>query len=204
MNNLITKFSFCIVCLAITGCTTTSLQITSQPESAEVTLISKEKMPVKIGKTPVSVDSQKFPQILRENFEIQAVKSGFSSQSVVIPKLSQMGADGKINFNLESLPLPEFCQSQEKSLSEIARGVAEVSNLMQSKKLGEANILVQILMSKFETVSVLHDIQGNIFFLQKNFSKALESYKKSNELDPSNTATQRMIKKIEQLQGQGT
>jgi hypothetical protein len=82
----------------------------------------------------------------------------------------------------------------------MARGIAEVSNLIFKKKYPEAGILVQTLIGKFTTVATLYDLQGNVFYLQRDLTRALESYKKSNSITPNNLQTVRMIERLEQLQ----
>lgn len=187
---------------AVVGCTTQGLRVQSAPEGADVWVHLFGGSPLKVGKTPLELDARNTPGIFTESFQVQVSKEGYQPQSVLVPKLSTMGGTGRVNFNLEDAALPKVCQAQETSFNEMARGVAEVSNYIQTKRFTEASSLLQPLLAKFNSVAVLHDLQGNIHFLQKDLNRALDSYKKSNALSPNNPTTLRMIQRIQQLQGQ--
>jgi len=191
-----------ILCGAITNCSSQSLRVQSSPEGADVTVLNSNRSPQKMGKTPIELSSRTNPEIFSDAFQIQVSKEGYQPQAVLVPKLATTGGTGRVSFNLEDTTLPKVCQVQEDAFNEMARGVAEVSTFVQRKKYGEATSLVQALLTKYNGVSVLYDLQGNIFYLQKNLARALDSYKKSNSLSPNNPQTLRMISRIQQLQGQ--
>lgn len=186
------------------GCSTHSLKVQSSPEGAEVTIFSANRSPQKMGKTPLELNSKSNPEIFADSFQVQVVKEGYQPQAALIPKSSTTGSSGRVNFNLDDTALPKICNVQEEAFNEMARGVAEVSTSVQRKKYVEAGSQVQSLITKYSGVSVLYDLQGNIFYLQKDLARSLEAYKKSNALYPNNPQTLRMITHIQQLQGQPT
>jgi len=190
------------IACAATRCSSPSLRIQSSPEGAEVTIIYSDRSPQKVGKTPLEITAKSNPEIFAGNFQVQVAKEGFQPQTALIPKMATTGGAGRINFSLEDTTLPKVCQMQEDAFSEMARGVVEVSTFVQRKKYAEASGLVQSLITKYGGVSVLYDLRGNIYYLQKDLARALDSYKKSNNLFPNNPQTLRMISHIQQLQGQ--
>lgn len=188
------------ILVLISACASKGLQVSSAPESSDVSILSPGRGRQQVGKTPILLDSQNAPALFDDFSEIQISKPGFQTQSTMVPKMA-LGGTGRLHAVLQESTLPKVCQSQEESFNEMARGVAETSNLIQKKSYPEAAALVNQLIAKFGSVSVLHDLQGNIFYLQKDLSRALEAYRKSNALSPNNSSTIRMIQKLEMLQG---
>lgn len=189
-----------VALLILSGCATQGLQVSSVPEGADVYIVSASRGRQEVGKTPIQLDSRNTPGLFDNVVEVQISRTGFQTQSTLVPKMS-LGGTGTLHAILQESSLPKVCQSQEDSFNEMARGVAEASNLIQRKSYSEASSLVNQLIARYGTVSVLHDLQGNIFYLQKDLQKALEAYRKSNALSPNNPSTVRMIQKLEKLQG---
>lgn len=197
----------CIVALvctnALLGCATSTLKVTSLPEGAEVSIIAPDRAPVKIGKTPIEIEARVYPELFQESVQVQVAKDGHSPLTVLVPRLP-VGGVGRINLNLQQAELPKVCQSQSDSINLLAKGIADSASLVQRKRVDEAIRLLEDLSSKFGTVPVVHDLLGNVYYLQRNMDRALESYRRSNKLNPNNIDTIRMIERIEQMQGRGS
>lgn len=189
--------------IAVCGCVSNSrLRVQSNPDGADIYLTAQNRTPQKVGKTPMELDPSQHQDLFKESVQIQVVKEGFSPQGVLVPRLA-LGGGGHVQFNLAETALPKVCQVQEQSYNDIARGVAEASALIQRRRLPEALSLVQNLTVKYDTISSLYDLQGNIYYLQKDLNRALEAYQRSNNLTPNVPATLRMIDRLHELQGQG-
>lgn len=186
--------------LGLVSCETTrSLTVRSQPEGVEIAIVSNN-VTRKLGSTPITLDAQSTPELFNSVVQVQASKSGLLTQSVLVPRVP-MGGTGSLFFNMETASLPQSCQAQSDTINEIARGITMVTGMIQQKRLEEAFGLNKNLIMKYIDVAVLYEIEGNIYYLQKNFSKALESYRKSDSLLPNNNSTVRMIQKLEQMLG---
>ena len=185
------------------GCTSSTLRVRSVPDGAEVTYISRDGNPVRVGNTPLELDSVNSPGIFSEPTQIQVRKDGYTPQSVLVPKFGLMGGSGQVNFVLSQTELPKICNTNNDIASEIARGVTEISSLIQRKRYQDANGLLQSLIVKYPGLSVLYDLKGNIAFLQKNLTVALDAFKQSNSMAPNNPATLNMIERLQTLQGGG-
>ncbi len=197
-------FQITAMIFVIAGCASEGLRVYSTPDGAEVSVLSQNRPTIKVGKTPVEIDSKSVPELFTDSLQVQVSKEGYTPQSVLVPKLSAMGGTGRVSFNLEDTALPKACVDQQDAFNEVARGVAEASSLLQRKKLIEASTLLLSLTSKFSSVAVLYDLQGNVLYLQKDFNRALEAYKRSNVLTPNNPQTLRMINKIQEMLGAKT
>lgn len=189
--------------LSFIGCASSTLKVSSLPDGADVTVISQDRAPVKIGKTPIEIESRNFPELFQDAVQVQVSKDGHSPLSVLVPRLPTGGV-GRINLNLQQTELPKVCQNQSDSINSLAKGIADSASLVQRKKMDEAIRILEDLSSKFGTVPVVHDLLGNVYYLQRNLDRALESYRRSNKLNPNNIDTIRMIERIEQLQGRGS
>lgn len=188
---------------ALGGCATSTLKVSSLPEGADVSIIAPDRAPVKIGKTPLEIESRNYPELFQESVQVQVAKDGHSPLTVLVPRLPN-GGTGRINLNLQQSELPKVCQNQSDSINLLAKGIADSASLVQRKKMDEAVRLLEDLSSKFGTVPVVHDLLGNVYYLQRNMDRALDSYRRSNKLNPNNIDTIRMIERIEQLQGRGS
>lgn len=193
-----------VMCTALWGCASSELKILSTPEGSEITARLPNQPPVRLGQTPYTLKQKERPELFSSALHVTVKKDGYSPQAILVPLASVLGSQGQLNFSLEDSPLPKACQAKDSDFNDFARGVADVANLLQRKRYDEANTIVQGLLLRFSTVSVLYDLQGNIFYLQKDLKKALVSYTRSIELSPNNSQTQAMIERIRQLQGQGS
>lgn len=199
MKSLFQMSVLIVLSLLFNACSTSSLNVKTTPEGAEVVVITRDGASIKIGKTPVDLSTQNFGALFSEPTTVKVSKEGYSSQSVLVPPLNFGGGRGHLQFNLEEAALPKVCTAQVDQMNELAQGVAEVSNQIQKKRYLEAQMQLQNLFVKFDTVAVLYDLQGNVFYLQRDLGRALASYKRSNLLSPNNTQTLRMIRKIQEI-----
>lgn len=188
---------------ALGACATSTLKVSSLPEGADVSILAPDRAPVKIGKTPLEIESRTYPELFKDSVQVQVAKDGHSPLTVLVPRLPS-GGIGRINLNLQQAELPKVCQNQSDAINVLAKGIADSASLVQRKRMDEAIRLLEDLSSKFGTVPVVHDLLGNVYFLQRNMDRALESYRRSNKLNPNNIDTIRMIERIEQLQGRGS
>ncbi len=192
-----------ILFLFSVGCATSSLRVSSTPEGADVTLIAGDRAPISVGKTPLELDQKNQPELFQSALQMQFSKEGHAPVSVIVPRLPSGGV-GRINANLQTSVLPKVCQNQSESINVLAKGIADSASYVQRKRLDDASKLLEELGEKFGTVPVIYDLLGNVYYLQKNLGKALDSYRKSNRLNPGNIETIRMIERIEQLQGRSS
>src|SRR5690606_20161726 len=112
----------------VAGSSASQLRVESNPPGAEGPVINPDDTRQAGGQTPITLNREKTPALFKQDVQIQISKDGYLPQSVVLPKISN-GASGRVAFNLEQTALPPVCQAKVESFSEIARGVAEVSNL---------------------------------------------------------------------------
>lgn len=182
------------------GCASGGLRVNSTPEKAEVFLAYEGEQPNKIGETPLKLDSHMIQENRGRYMTISVKKDGFQTETAVVPN-GMMKSEIEMSSYLQEYKLPLQCQDQTAAIERISRGVAQAQSLLQTNRLVEAQGQLSMLLADFPNVSVLHDLIGNVHYINKNLEMAYASYKKSLELNPSNVDTQRMVSKIQGIIG---
>jgi tetratricopeptide (TPR) repeat protein len=182
------------------GCISSSINVDSVPQGADVFTSQLGEVPTKVGQTPMVLDVTSF-KMAREPVTILAVKHGYKKESVLMPA-SSLGQAAKVGFFLTEDITQRGTQDLDASLEEMARSVAKIQELIRNKEFEQALTNINGLLLKYPNISTLYGLQGNTYYLQRNIEKALQSYKKAEVIAP-NMETQRMIHKLEGIRGGG-
>ncbi len=182
-----------ILLFLMAGCTSSTLKVESDPSDAEVHYILSGQAPRRLGKTPLTVSPPS-----NKPYQIGISKENFETSYVVLP--SSLTSDTTEVFIIlkESVTGSQANLSKE-SINKVVRGVAESQKLIKNKDYEQAESLLLALKGEFSFVSVIYDLLGNVYYLKKDIPKALDSYKKSSQLQPGNPDTDRMIRRLEQM-----
>lgn len=183
-----------------TGCAVGTLRVNSTPDKADVYVAYEGEQPTKVGETPLNLDGRLINENRGKYITVSIKKEGFQPENVIIPN-SAMKSSIDMSSRLAENKLPLQCQDQMASIEKISRGVAQVQSMLQSSRLVEAQGQLSMLITDFPDVSVLHDLMGNVHYINKNLEMAYASYRKSLELNPTNVDTQRMVSKIQGIIG---
>ena len=181
-----------IVSYTSIGCGTSQIQISSQPDNAEVYISSKTMSAKKLGVTPINLNESEISSS-NESYQITISKLGYENATALIPATT-------INRTVSlSLKLQELTSSKNKSTDElqrIASQVAETQNLIKTKDFVQAEKNLLMMISQNPNIATFHELLGNVYYLKKDTQSALASYKKANDLYPGNPDTMRMINKL--------
>lgn len=195
------------------SCVTGQITITSFPSNSDV-IVKDTRGEIKAtGKTPFTLDLSKdfFSQT---DFAVMDVEqNGFVSQSYVIPK-TYFNSDHTINVTLKKNIIAQIkddegkleidqCETvSKKSMNNLSKGIATAQSNMMRNQWQVATAKLSNLISQYPFVSVLHDLQGNVHYLQKHYDQALVAYERSLKIDPENVETAIMVRKLRQITGQ--
>jgi len=203
-----------LLCWLIQSCATGQLQLSSIPEDSSVQLISNRGEIKSLGKTPVSMNMQQLFLNASDFAFIRVEKDGYHSQSFVIPRTAlpsnheisvslEQKAEAKVAPVAEVVPptpvaveLDKCAQLSKENMTRLSKGVAVVQSLILKRDVEVAKVRLSNLIADFPYISVLYDLQGNIYYLQKNYSEAVLAYEKSLELEPENMETAFIVKKL--------
>ena len=86
-------------------------------------------------------------------------------------------------------------------MNELASGVAIVQARIAKKEYDVALIKLSSLSAKFPYVSVIWDLLGNVYYIEKKYENSLEAYEKSLNIDSSNASTANMVKRLKEILG---
>jgi tetratricopeptide (TPR) repeat protein len=156
------------------------------------------KPPQKVGQTPLKLEATELAT-LSDSFVVTIQKPGFKQESIFISS-KNLPYKGEISANLTEEFAGAGTMNLQATMEEIARGVAQVQNLLRSRDYDQALNALSILISKYPSVATLYGLEGNIYYLQKNVDKALNAYQRANKL-AANPETERMINRLEELRG---
>ncbi len=214
MRNFLHKIFGITLFMTLTNCATGVLELTSQPSESEVFLVDSNGAKSTLGKTPVVTDSAKLFDRADKGFvQISVEKEGYASQAIIFPR-TVMGSNHKINLNLKesdatrlAAEAPKLDQCQEisqDSMNKLSEGIASAQAAILRKNYEVALVRIGDLISRHPSIAVLYDLQGNIYYLQNQYPKALKAYQTSLKLVPSNMETAIMARRLGELGGNTT
>lgn len=182
--------------LSLTGCVSAGLHVQSEPAGADVYFKSSEGTLTKIGTTPLNVDADRLPPS-RSAFQITLSKEGYLSENFVIPA-AKLPQDTQISVSLR-----ENSKKSEDRLDHVASNVASIQQLIRNRDLERAEQTLQLMVTQYPEVATFHELLGNVFYLKKDLSQALSSYRRAANLNPKNIETRNMIQRLSQYQSGG-
>jgi len=171
----------------LSSCSTSELRVESNPAGAEVIVIDSSKSPKKMGVTPLVLNRENTPQLFTHAIQVNLSRDGYKSESVFVPETS-MNAQGQLVVQLN--------REEATLVNSTSAAVAEIQRLVFKKKYPEAERMLQDTLVKSPSVAVLHSLLGNVYYLEKNISRALDSYRRAQALDPSNGEVEKLIQKL--------
>jgi hypothetical protein len=203
-KNIKSKINFILILsiihISLLGCSTSGkLHVETDPPGADIFVIADNQPPRKIGQSPMTVEEGAIGTA-RATYRISINKAGFQPDSLLIAPFL-MPRETRIMTKLKPLTLPASCQNSEESISRVAQGVAEIQALIRAKDFENAEKKLIVFTTDYSTISVFFDLLGNVHYLKKNLDQALIAYRKSYAINPQNSGTARMIKKIESIRG---
>lgn len=181
----------------IAGCSSGAIRVESQPEGADVLLSMSGQPPRKIGVTPMLVTDSNLVSS-RDSFQLTLAKDGFISQSVVVPP-SNMSREATVQIQLQNMPTQKNAEQSTVELQRVASAVSDIQGLLRGRRWDEAEGRITMMLTQYPTVATFHELMGTTLYLKKDLGRALASFRRASELNPTNLDLNRMINKIEGL-----
>ena len=190
------KIVLVVLLLTLTSCASiinagSQVELTSLPAGAEIWQIKSGSPLRKLGETPMILTTKEVSELDAEPTQLRMQKDGFRAQNILLNATPRSRT--QIYIKLDEVI------SEDKLLAELAKQIAEVQFLISKKDYAIAETQALQLTGKFPTISVAWDLLGNIYFIQKSYSKALSVYRKSLEIEPTNSGASRMVRRLESL-----
>lgn len=182
------------------GCSfaATKVDLTSEPKGAQVVLISSNGREDTVGETPLQLNQQNLRSGDQGMTRIKLNKEGFVTEQILLENLAT-GKQGSIHVTMK--PLANWSQAfvdeqANRYLTDVASTTAEIQGATIKGDYGKAESLARTLITRYPKLAIGWTLMGNIYFLQKRVSDALEAYQKSLTIDPSSQQTRDVIERI--------
>ncbi len=175
----------------------TKVKVTSTPPKANIyqAINGQKKL---LGKTPLLLTNVEAEEIGHglQLLQIQIEKDGYIPENFSV-QLGR-GQEVKINSTLKSVVDWKDNESPAgaKVLDYFSRELQAANNLIQAKKFPEAHSKLNTLISQYQEVSILYDLQGSLFLLQGQKNQAIKSYEKSLSINPLNLTTRDFLQEL--------
>lgn len=182
----------------LVGCSTAMLTLRSNPPKAQI-FAGPLGTPTRnlIGETPLTISASDLEAKVGKpgpvSFELK--KEGFVPSRAVVTDLSSID----LALDLE-LVAENGLEDQEK-LNAAINGLFECRRLTKVGKTAEALKLATELKKNYPQMAAAYEIEGGLYYLNKKYKEALDSYGMAAHLDPKNPAVARMHGRLETLLG---
>ena len=198
-------YIFIVIMMTSLGCSIMpkKIDIVSTPPGAEVIIYDQKDNHKLLGVTPLSIDEKDFKNFQDQILHFKVNKNGYINEQIYITKID-FGLHGAININLT--PTTDWNSAYQnedalKYLSDVAKLAAQIQSHTINKDFINAEDKAKILTTRYPKLAVGWNLLGNVYYLQKRIGQAIESYKKSYELDPNDSATKDVLNRISGQQG---
>ena len=173
-------------------------EILSTPSDVEVFIKKTPKdTPQKLGKTPLKLKANEvFSKIgEQKTFLIKLEKEGFKSYEVVLVKSENV--DMKLDFLLEINPKYKIINKHDLLISDLFK----IQRLIRSNNLSEAITKLEGLEKENKDFSVITELKGIAYYMQKDLNKALSMFRMAFSKNPDNQDAYKMKVYIEKKLG---
>lgn len=132
--------------------------------------------------------------------QIEIAKEGFTQKEIIV---SESPRNFDINFSIE-LREPEKDGNESQPMNQTVDKLFEVQRLVKVGRLEDALEMIKILQASQPNIAAANEMQGGIFFIQKDIPKALDAYRKAVRLNPDNSEALSMMRYLENLTNPNT
>jgi tetratricopeptide (TPR) repeat protein len=188
--------------IVLTSCASnTTVSIKSNPEKAKIYVSDFNSDEKKyLGETPYSGTSKDIKTMTNGSGPVFLTleKDGYFSQRIFVTELN--AAEMAVNLSLK----PERAIEESFSLDEVISGLFESQRLVKSKRYEEALSLLAKLEEKAPYISIIYELRGGVYFIQKNYTGALEAFSLALKYNPKNVEARRLKNALQELNDQPT
>jgi|GEM_PF-592274 len=159
------------------------LSITSNPEQAEVWVRQNSNNPgVKIGKTPLKLSMNEVVNNYAKSnvFILEIVKEGFETYRLLLTRTGsndiELAVNMEVSKNLKMV----------KDVDYLVNQLFDIQRQIRVKDYTNAISKLEQLEKDFPHYSVVYELKGSAYYLNKDFAKALSYYRKAFSINPEN------------------
>lgn len=197
-----------IIILNLVACASGVIVIDTLPPAADIYIKAKTTEDFQlVGKAPYKVTLSEFIEKYKVDgsFGLEARSEGYLPHSALVTEVPQ-NADVNVFLNLKAEPkLGENKEAEETArLNLVMDQLFETQRLVKVGRYDDALSQLSRLQEKNPSLSAIFEMQGGVYYMQKDYPKALDSYEKAVRLNPSNLEVASMKKYLEKFVSKGT
>lgn len=182
-------YVFCLGCA-----NSTVIKVNSSPSDAVVMLRSiGTTNSEKVGNTPLNISGEELAKknLKNSHLVLEIQKEGYHTKTVLLTEYTDVDID--LSLNLE--PYDKILNA--KKYDSLTQQLFEIQRLIRIKSYEEALKITKDLQKDFPELSVTYELEGSIYYLQKDFTKALSAFNSSYAKNNDNTFSLKMKKILE-------
>lgn len=187
-------FNALAILILVSCSSTTVISVKSDPVGADVYIKNMgSDAKEKIGVTPLVLEGEKFEALKLKDGPLVVVveKDGHSKEQVLLSDTNSV--DIELSLKLTASDKLE----NAKQMDDISGKLFEVQRFIRTKNYPEALKLTTQLKDLYPEISVANELEGSIYYLQKDYKKSLEAFNQAYSKNTENTFALKMKKVLE-------
>lgn len=181
------------------GCSSNNtFKVTSSPEGAEVFARSvKSDTYSKLGVTPLVLEtSQIKDDSLKEGpIYLELRKEGHEKSNILVTEMSSQDLEIYMKMTVQE----KFQDAMR--FDEVGNYLFETQRLIRLQNYEEAHKEIDKVLKDYPELSISHEMKGGIYYLEKKYKEALNSFRIAFRNNPKNMVARRMKAILEQQLG---
>ncbi len=180
------------------GCSSVPFKVVSEPEQAEVFVVTSEGVEKSLGLTPLTKTKKELEEVFQQNSPGELVKfvvkkDGFKRLDIMLP----LNAGGSLGTQL-NLTLAKTTSSADelKTAQNIIDQLFKAQQYARTKQLERALIEVDKILEQFPKFERAMTMKAAILYGQGQFRKSLKWYEGAVDVNPQLTSAMQMAAKI--------
>jgi len=177
----------------LVGCATT-ISFESQPTGAEIHArrLGSDTQPQVVGQTPLQMKTSDFEKLFSAPgpSEIEFRKDGHQPSKIVMTQT--INSDITLSMQLS----PSNGLDDIDQLNARIDQAFEIQRLARAGKFDEALAKIKTIQKEAPQLSVSYEIEGGIYYLQKKYKQAFDSFTQAAKYNPRNVQAIRMRQKM--------
>jgi hypothetical protein len=197
-RNLKNVWTLLPIALWVQGCATGKVSLQSVPSDADVYVAGLGKeTPKLIGKTPLDLKSNSIEQELGHAgpFVVEMKKEGYLPVRTILIDIPSTDV-------LVSLELGKTAGLDDSDkLNAVIDQLFEAQKQIRSGRYDRAIELLKQVEQRFPQISATYELEGGVYYIQKNYKDALGAFSNVVKYEPNNVAALRMKSLLEKELG---
>jgi len=151
-------------------------------------LDTKTGVPKSIGKTPLDIPLSRLEQYLKDGnvLQLSVEKDGFKPFSILIPVIKDTDLEIYADLDVEN----DIKMTQDIDL--MVADLFDALRMIRLKDLDSAIAKLDALAKKFPHFSIIYEMKATSYYLNKEFKRSLNFYRKAFGMNPKNREAYKM------------